>query len=56
MAVSNTAGSATSNAATLTVNAASASLSVWDEVCRVERRGRPRGTGRPKNQILQQFP
>jgi hypothetical protein len=29
---------------------------LWDEVCRVERRGRPRGTGRPKNQILQEFP
>jgi hypothetical protein len=29
---------------------------LWGEVCRVERRGRPRGTGRPKNQILQKFP
>jgi len=29
---------------------------LWDEVCRVERRGRPRGTGRPKNRILQTFP
>ena len=29
---------------------------LWDEVCRVERRGRPRGTGHPKNQILEQFP
>lgn len=29
---------------------------LWNEVCRVERRGRPRGTGRPKNRILQEFP
>jgi len=29
---------------------------LWDEVCRVERRGRPRGTGRPKNKTLQEFP
>jgi hypothetical protein len=29
---------------------------LWDEVCRVERRGRPRGTGHPKNKILQEFP
>jgi hypothetical protein len=24
---------------------------LWDEVCRVERRGRPRGTGRPKRRL-----
>ena len=29
---------------------------LWDEVCQVERRGRPRGTGHPKNQILEKFP
>jgi len=29
---------------------------LWDEVCRVERRGRPRGTGHPKNQVLQKLP
>jgi hypothetical protein len=29
---------------------------LWDEVCRVERRGRPRGTGHPKNQVLEKFP
>src|SRR5208283_1667374 len=29
---------------------------LWGEVCQVERRGRPRGTGRPKNRILQEFP
>lgn len=29
---------------------------LWDEVCRVERRGRPRGTGHPKERALQQFP
>lgn len=26
---------------------------LWDEVCRVERRGRPRGTGHPKTPTLQ---
>jgi hypothetical protein len=29
---------------------------LWAEVCRVERRGRPRGTGHPKNPILREFP
>lgn len=29
---------------------------LWDEICRVERRGRPRGTGHPKKPTLQQFP
>lgn len=29
---------------------------LWGEVCRVERRGRPQGTGHPKNRILQEFP
>ena len=29
---------------------------LWDEVCRVERRGRPRGTGHPKKPTLQHFP
>jgi len=29
---------------------------LWAEVCLVERRGRPRGTGRPKNRILQECP
>jgi hypothetical protein len=29
---------------------------LWGEVCRVERRGRPRGTGRPKNRLLKEFP
>jgi hypothetical protein len=29
---------------------------LWNEVCRVERRGRPRGTGHPKKATLQQFP
>ena len=28
---------------------------LWDEVCRVERRGRPRGTGHPKKQVLQRL-
>jgi hypothetical protein len=28
---------------------------LWDEVCRVERRGRPRGTGHPKTPTLQQL-
>lgn len=29
---------------------------LWTEVCHVERRGRPRGTGHPKNRILREFP
>jgi hypothetical protein len=29
---------------------------LWNEVCRVERRGRPRGTGHPKKATLRQFP
>lgn len=29
---------------------------LWNEVCRVERRGRPRGTGHPKKATMQQFP
>jgi hypothetical protein len=28
---------------------------LWDEICRVERRGRPRGTGHPKSPTLQQL-
>jgi len=29
---------------------------LWDEVCQVERRGRPRGTGHPKRQRLLDYP
>jgi hypothetical protein len=29
---------------------------LWDEVCRVERRGRPRGAGHPKQRATQYFP
>ncbi len=29
---------------------------LWDEICLVERRGRPRGTGHPKKPTLRQFP